>query len=347
MGVDAGASRLGGSAQTKLHTHTVQLAILGIAMLNWSPWLVAVAGVLAAAIFTIDIRVPFGDAGGLPYIALVCLGWWHPRRWVIFLFAAVASVLILTAFLATGTEPINVLTISNRLLALIALWVFAALLAMARSAEAALLQANDRLENQVLERTRELELEIAERRQAAAVITHMANHDSLTGLPIRPLFMDRLSQALASARRSGHDVAVLFIDLDSFKSVNDSFGHEAGDQLLKEAARRLLACVRETDTVARHGGDEFTVVLTEVADPNAVTTITRKMIDALAQPFALNTNEAFIGASIGIALRSTDGDQPETLLERADAAMYVAKDQGKNTFVYAPANSGSKRVAKA
>lgn len=314
-------------------------------MQRWSPWLVVVAGVLAVAIFFIDITLPFGDAGGVPYVALICLGWWHPRRYVIYVFAAVASVLILAAFLLSGTEPINVLTISNRVLALIALWVTAALLVMARSAEAALLQVNDRLENQVRERTRELEQEVAERRQAEAVITHMANHDSLTGLPIRPLFMDRLSRALASARRSGHDVAVLFVDLDGFKSVNDSFGHEAGDQLLKEAARRLQSCVRETDTVARHGGDEFTVVLTDVADGNAVTTITRKMIDALAQPFTLHTNEARIGASIGIALRSTDGDQPETLLERADAAMYTAKDQGKNTFAYAPANSGSKRVA--
>jgi diguanylate cyclase (GGDEF)-like protein len=312
--------------------------------------LVAVAGLLAVAIFFIDIMMPFGDAGGVPYVALVCLGWWHPRRQIIYLFAAVASVLIVAAFTLFDSEPINILTFSNRVLALIAIWVTAALLVMARRAESALLESNDKLENLVRDRTRELEQEIAERRQAEAIITHMANHDSLTGLPIRPLFMDRLSHALAAARRSGHDVAVLFVDLDGFKSVNDSFGHEAGDRLLKEAARRLLASVRETDTVARHGGDEFTVVLTDVADRNAVTTIARKMIETLAQPFKLQDDEARIGASIGIALYSANGHKPEELLERADAAMYVAKEDGKNTYAYAtPDGTGTdgKRSATA
>ena len=316
-------------------------------MQRWSPWLIAVAGGLAVAIFFIDMMMPFGDAGGVPYVALVCLGWWHPRRQMIYIFAAVASVLIVAAFTFSGTEPFNLLTLSNRILALIAIWVTAALLVMARSAESALLESNDKLETLVRDRTRELEQEIAERRQAEAIITHMANHDSLTGLPIRPLFMDRLSQALATARRSGRDVAVLFVDLDGFKSVNDSFGHEAGDRLLKEAARRLLASVRETDTVARHGGDEFTVVLTDVADSNAVTTVARKMIEALAQPFKLQNDEARIGASVGIALSSANGDNPEVLLERADAAMYVAKEDGKNTYAYAVPGAAGKRSATA
>lgn len=316
-------------------------------MQRWSPWLIAVAGGLAVAIFFIDMMMPFGDAGGVPYVALVCLGWWHPRRQMIYIFAAVASVLIVAAFTFSGTEPFNLLTLSNRILALIAIWVTAALLVMARSAESALLESNDKLETLVRDRTRELEQEIAERRQAEAIITHMANHDSLTGLPIRPLFMDRLSQALATARRSGRDVAVLFVDLDGFKSVNDSFGHEAGDRLLKEAARRLLASVRETDTVARHGGDEFTVVLTDVADSNAVTTVARKMIEALAQPFKLQNDEARIGASVGIALSSANGDNPEVLLERADAAMYVAKEDGKNTYSYAVTGAAGKRSATA
>ena len=316
-------------------------------MQRWSPWLIAVAGGLAVAIFFIDMMKPFGDAGGVPYVALVCLGWWHPRRQMIYIFAAVASVLIVAAFTFSGTEPFNLLTLSNRILALIAIWVTAALLVMARSAESALLESNDKLETLVRDRTRELEQDIAERRQAEAIITHMANPDSLTGLPIRPLFMDRLSQALATARRSGRDVAVLFVDLDGFKSVNDSFGHEAGDRLLKEAARRLLASVRETDTVARHGGDEFTVVLTDVADSNAVTTVARKMIEALAQPFKLQNDEARIGASVGIALSSANGDNPEVLLERADAAMYVAKEDGKNTYAYAVPGAAGKRSATA
>lgn len=299
-----------------------------------NPWLIFASSILAVAIFAIDLMMPFGDAGGVPYVALVCLGWWHPRPRAVFFFAGVSSVLVLLAHWLTPNEAPGLLSLSSRLLALIAIWVTAALLVMARTAEAALIQANDDLEQQVRERTRELEQEIAERRQAEAIITHMANHDSLTGLPIRPLFMDRLNRALAAARRSGHLVAVMFVDLDGFKSVNDTHGHEAGDALLREAAQRLQECVRETDTVARHGGDEFTVVLTEVTDQKAVTAIAEKMLSTIATPFPFRDDQSAIGCSIGITLYPQDGDRAEVLLERADAAMYAAKQRGKNQSAF-------------
>ena len=310
-----------------------------------TPWVVATAALLAMAIFFIDLMMPFGDAGGVPYVALVCLGWWHRRPGAIYAFAAVSSVLIVLAFWLTPSETPTLFSLSNRVLAMIAIWVTAALLAMARRAETALIESNEVLETQVRERTRELEQEVAERRQAEAIIMHMANHDSLTGLPIRPLFMDRLAHAIAAARRSGHLVAVMFVDLDSFKSVNDTQGHDAGDALLKEAAHRLVACVRETDTVARHGGDEFTVVLTDVTDRNAVTTVATKMLDAMSRAFHLREQDAKIGCSIGIALYPKDGDRAEVLLERADAAMYSAKEAGKNTYAFWPQRQPSQIVA--
>lgn len=303
-------------------------------MRTLTPWLAVVAALLAAAIFFIDLMMPFGDAGGVPYLALVCLGWWHRRPAVIYLFAGISSVLIVLAFALSPDEAPSLLSLSNRILALIAIWVTAALLAMARRAESALIASNDALEAQVRERTRELEQEVAERRQAEAIITHMANHDSLTGLPIRPLFMDRLTHAIASARRSKHLVAVMFVDLDSFKSVNDTQGHDAGDILLKEAAERLVGCVRETDTVARHGGDEFTVVLTDVTDRSAVTTVATKMLDAIGEAYHLRGQDVVVGCSIGITLYPKDGDRADVLLERADAAMYIAKQAGKNTYAF-------------
>jgi diguanylate cyclase (GGDEF)-like protein len=278
--------------------------------------------------------MPSGVAGGVPYVALVCLGWWRHRTSSIYVLAGISSALIVLAFFLSPSAAPTILTLSNRVLALIAIWVVAALLAMAPRAESALLASNDALEAQVRERTRELEQEIAERRQAEAIITHMANHDSMTGLPIRPLFLDRLSHSLASARRTGHLVAVMFVDLDGFKTINDTLGHDAGDALLKEAAQRLVASVRETDTVARHGGDEFTVVLTDVTERKAVTTVAVKMLESIASSFRLRDQDTVISCSIGIAIFPNDSDKAELLIEHADAAMYTAKEAGKNTYAY-------------
>ncbi len=299
-----------------------------------SPWLVGLAALLAAAIFVIDLLLPMGDAGGVPYVALVCLGWWHSNRSAIYVAAGIATTLILIGFVLSPSDFQTVLGLSNRVLAVIAIWITAALLGMARRAQQDLEAANDELDSLVRMRTRALEQEIAERKQAEAIITHMANHDSLTGLPIRSLFLDRLAQALATARRNRRLVAVLFIDLDDFKAVNDTLGHDAGDQLLREAAQRLQTCVRETVTVARHGGDEFTVVLTDISGRSSVGMVAQKMLDVLSQPFDLHRGAAQVGCSVGIAIYPANGEQPESLLERADVAMYAAKEGGKNTFTF-------------
>ncbi len=176
---------------------------------------------------------------------------------------------------------------------------------------------------------------VAAERELLERTRHMASHDGLTGLPNRALSMDRLSVALASARRNGAMVALLFVDLDGFKAVNDTFGHEAGDIVLKEVARRLSSCVRETDTVARFGGDEFLIVLTEVKEKAAVTRVARKVILALSRPIPLDGEEATLGASIGIAVYPDHAKTPETLVKRADGAMYAVKGTGKNDYRFA------------
>jgi diguanylate cyclase (GGDEF)-like protein len=157
-----------------------------------------------------------------------------------------------------------------------------------------------------------------------------AHFDSLTGLPNRQLCFDRLYQAVAQARREGHQLAVLFIDLDRFKNVNDSLGHGFGDELLKETALRLMASVRETDTVARLGGDEYVVILPHVNGLFEVQTIVDKIYSILSRPFNLNGQEITVSASIGVTMFPNDATDADTLLQKADTAMYAAKDDGRD-----------------
>jgi diguanylate cyclase (GGDEF)-like protein len=161
-----------------------------------------------------------------------------------------------------------------------------------------------------------------------------AHYDSLTGLPNRHLFNDRLAQALVQARRDDSLVGLLFIDLDRFKYVNDSAGHPAGDVLLKRAAERLNECVRETDTVARLGGDEFTIILPAIDRSQDSARVAKTIINRFAESFAITGREYYITASIGITLYPFDGQSSEDLLKNADTAMYVAKDQGRNRFSF-------------
>ncbi len=154
---------------------------------------------------------------------------------------------------------------------------------------------------------------------------HQGFHDSLTGLPNRQLLMDRLDHALTRAARSGSNAAVLFVDLDTFKNVNDSLGHVAGDELLREAAARLMACIRTADTAARFGGDEFVVLLEDV-DDHRVARVANRILEAMNEPFVIRNREVFIGASIGIAV---GGDEADDLLRNADLALYRAKAKGK------------------
>ena len=176
--------------------------------------------------------------------------------------------------------------------------------------------------------------DISQKKESEELIWRHASFDTLTGLPNRRLFRDRLEQEVRKAHRSGLGVALLFIDLDRFKEVNDWLGHDAGDMLLVQAANRLNACVRDSDTVARIGGDEFTVILTELSDKAHVEHIAQKIINTLAEPFRLNDDMAYVAGSIGITLYPIDADDPEELIRNADQAMYAAKRAGRNQFSY-------------
>jgi diguanylate cyclase (GGDEF)-like protein/PAS domain S-box-containing protein len=166
-------------------------------------------------------------------------------------------------------------------------------------------------------------------------ILHMANHDALTGLPTRLLTMDYLVNNLAIARLNNTKVAVLFVDIDGFKMVNDTFGHDAGDHVLKETADRLCSCVREVDTVARVGGDEFWVLLTNAPNKKCIITVAETLIKAVAEPYKWESEEIKISASIGIALYPDHGVSPQALVNLADQAMYEIKRQGKNNYAFA------------
>ncbi len=176
--------------------------------------------------------------------------------------------------------------------------------------------------------------DITEKKESERRLEHLAHHDALTNLPNRSLFHDRLQQAMKKSRRDNQSLALLFIDLDRFKDVNDTLGHVVGDQLLVEAAQRIATCVRNSDTVARLGGDEFTVVLQGLEDQQAVERVARDVIEALAAPFILGQETACVSASIGIAICPDDAEDPETLTKAADQAMYKAKARGRNGFSF-------------
>lgn len=163
-------------------------------------------------------------------------------------------------------------------------------------------------------------------------LLHQANFDDLTDLPNRVLAADRLAQALARARRNGTSAGVMFIDIDYFKLVNDTLGHAIGDELLIQAAQRLVSCVRDTDTVARFGGDEFMVIMPDLDSDAQLDVITEQVLESFTQPFSLAGHEIVVTASIGLTLYPDDGEDPHMLFRNADAAMYHAKDEGRNTY---------------
>jgi diguanylate cyclase (GGDEF)-like protein/PAS domain S-box-containing protein len=175
--------------------------------------------------------------------------------------------------------------------------------------------------------------DMTERKGLEERLWHQALHDPLTDLPNRALLMDRLGHALARAERRGKKVAILFMDLDNFKHVNDSLGHKAGDRLLVEVAGRLRECMRAEDTVARLGGDEFVVLLEDLDDVEDAANVAREIAQALQSPILVDTQEVFVTTSIGIAFGASSEDHVETLLREADVAMYRAKDGGKNRHV--------------
>jgi diguanylate cyclase (GGDEF)-like protein/PAS domain S-box-containing protein len=174
--------------------------------------------------------------------------------------------------------------------------------------------------------------DVSAARQMSAQLSHLAQHDFLTDLPNRLLLRDRLQQAIASAGRRGGQVAVLFLDLDRFKHVNDSLGHSVGDRLLQEVATRLRRSVRRSDTVGRLGGDEFVVVLPELAALENASISAAKLLSALAVPYAIGSDQLHVPASIGISVYPDDAEDADTLLGNADTAMYHAKQDGRNTY---------------
>ena len=174
--------------------------------------------------------------------------------------------------------------------------------------------------------------DITERTYAEEQIKHLAYHDALTNLPNRLLLKDRLSVALSHAHREGSSLAVLFLDLDRFKVINDSLGHNIGDQLLQAVAARIQACVRDSDTVARLGGDEFTILLPRLFRSQDVAPVANKIIEAVRYPFHIEGREFFITTSIGISVYPEDGGDAETLIKNADTAMYQAKELGRDNY---------------
>ncbi|MBB2486713.1 EAL domain-containing protein [Mitsuaria sp. WAJ17] len=176
--------------------------------------------------------------------------------------------------------------------------------------------------------------DITARKEAEVLIWQQANFDPLTGLPNRRMLRDRLERAIRRAREQGTQLAVLFIDLDHFKEVNDTLGHGKGDQLLQQAAQRIRDSVRPADVVARMGGDEFTVLLSPVSGHEEIESIVQLLIERVASPFRLEGERAFVSASVGISLFPDDGEHIEALFKHADQALYVAKDAGRNRYAY-------------
>lgn len=176
--------------------------------------------------------------------------------------------------------------------------------------------------------------DVSQRKDMDARVRFLAHHDLLTGLPNRTLFQDRLQQALAAAKRMKSRVALLFIDLDRFKTVNDSFGHRAGDILLQTVAARLRKCVRETDTVCRHAGDEYLIVLSALREPTEAALVAEKVLAIFDEVFKLESHEVQISASVGISVYPDDGQTMEDLIRNADAAMYHSKKSGRNRFEF-------------
>lgn len=182
---------------------------------------------------------------------------------------------------------------------------------------------------------RRMDVQIAKRKRATARILYLANHDALTRLPNRHLFFDVLKSTLAETRREGRRAALMSIDLDGFKTVNNVLGHEAGDLVLKEVARRLVAVVRQTDVVARVGGDEFAVLLSDLPDAHVVARVANEILESIAAPMRLPYDDLAIGARMGVAFYPDNAESPEGLVRAADTAMQEVKDVEKTGFNFA------------
>ena len=173
-----------------------------------------------------------------------------------------------------------------------------------------------------------------EREKSELTMTHLATHDFVTNLPNRMQLSDRITQAIAFVKRHNEKLAVLFLDLDRFKIVNDTLGHAIGDQLLQAVAERLKSEIRSSDIISRHGGDEFIIVLSEVNQENALAHNVEKIHEVVTAPYLIAGHDLLIGATIGISIFPQDGDDAEALIRNADDAMYYAKENGRNKYQF-------------
>jgi diguanylate cyclase (GGDEF)-like protein len=174
--------------------------------------------------------------------------------------------------------------------------------------------------------------DVTEQKKLEQQLEFMAYHDMLTGLPNRRLLMDRLQQAISKAKRLEHSIAVLYLDCDHFKLINDTWGHDVGDEFLQILAKRLKSCVRDMDTVARIGGDEFVIVLTPIHSPEEAVRVAQRVLDSLQQPWQMKQQQFSLSTSIGISLFPFDGEDSSSLLKNADRALYLAKADGRSQY---------------
>jgi diguanylate cyclase (GGDEF)-like protein len=252
-----------------------------------------------------------------------------------FIFIVLAGGL-LAAYYGDSERPFNVLA-ALILLFLFQLFVVRRAQGILQAQSEALETANRDLDRRVQDRTRELQAEIVERRNAESRLDHLAHHDPLTGLPNRLMFVEQLNRCIGLAARGKRQLAVLFIDLDRFKEINDTLGHAVGDELLIAATRRLIGRLRAGDTLARLGGDEFVCVIEDIKDVREAGHVADKLIRLLSQAFVIGEHELFVSASIGICLYPADGDTIDMLLRNADTAMYQAKANGRGrSHFYSP-----------
>jgi diguanylate cyclase (GGDEF)-like protein len=265
-------------------------------------------------------------------LGLALLEWWrgNPRgrqftsAWGLFLIAQSSGIVVWMGIFRSGVNQ-AFLSMSGALISLSLISIY-----MANRASKTLVKHE--LATALIEINSELAIEVQERKLAEERAWKLAHHDSLTGLPTLRLARERLQQAVALGQRSASKTAVLFIDLDGFKAVNDTYGHEAGDQLLEKMATRMTACVRESDTVARVGGDEFLIIQTGILDTSATRAVAKKLLRALSESYVINGQMITVSASIGIALCPDHGTNMSELVKLADTAMYAIKKSGKNSY---------------
>ncbi|MBD1390229.1 GGDEF domain-containing protein [Neiella sp. HB171785] len=260
------------------------------------------------------------------FFATLIVAYCFPKKVVYLVMATTAAIMLATVLFVSGQQalPID----ANEFIYQLAGWgptVFATLFFGVLMIK--VIHAHNL-------RCYELNAKLSEQKQ---VIEQLANHDSLTGLPNRRLAVDRLEVAIEIAKRENDKLALLFIDLDDFKPVNDNFGHEIGDQVLKTVAKRLKANVRKSDSVCRIGGDEFIAIMPGIKSKDAMELVCKKLIAAISEPIVINGQSIIIGASIGVSVYPTDADNEVDLQHAADEAMYRAKHSGKNQFAIADA----------